>query len=287
MSEQILEGISLRDATIQRLSAKIKALSVQPTIVVIQIGDRADSSAYIKAKKSFGEKIGARVIHEVFPEKATSEIVISQIAKYNVDHSVHGIIVQLPLPVHLDQHTILEAIDPKKDVDGLTSTHTQELWEDGSEIVLPATTRGILSLLDCYQIPVEGKKVVIVGRSVLVGKPTALVFLNRNATVTICHRGTQNLAEETRRADILIVAIGKAHFITKDFVREGQVVIDVGINTVSDGKLQEEVGKRKLVGDVDFESVSKVVSAISPVPGGVGAMTVASLFENLLDLIKE
>lgn len=287
MSAQILEGISLRDATLQRLSAKIKAMSVQPTLVVIQIGDRPDSSAYIKAKKSFGEKIGARVIHEVLPEKATSEIVISQITKYNADHSVHGIIVQLPLPVHLDQHTILEAIDPKKDVDGLTSTHTQELWEDGSEIVLPATTRGILALLDCYQIPVGGKKVVIVGRSVLVGKPTALAFLNRNATVTICHRGTKNLEEETRRADILIVAIGRAHFITKDFVCEGQVVIDVGINTIGDGKLQEEVGKRKLVGDVDFENVSKIVSAISPVPGGVGAMTVASLFENLLDLAGE
>jgi methylenetetrahydrofolate dehydrogenase (NADP+) / methenyltetrahydrofolate cyclohydrolase len=287
MSVQILEGISLRDATIQRLSAKIKTLSVQPTLAVIQIGDRADSSAYIKAKKSFGEKIGARVIHENLPEKATSEEVIAQIKKHNADHLVHGVIVQLPLPVHLDQHTILEAIDPEKDVDGLTSVHTQELWEDGSSIVLPATTRGILALLDCYQIPIEGKKVVIVGRSVLVGKPTALAFLNRNATVTICHRGTKNLEEETRRADILIVAIGRAHFITADFVREGQVVIDVGINTVSDGKLLEEVGKRKLVGDVDFENVSKIVSAISPVPGGVGTMTVASLFENLLDLVQE
>ena len=287
MSAQILEGISLRDATIQRLSAKIKTLSVQPALTVIQIGSRTDSNAYIKAKKAFGEKIGARVLHEVLPEKVTTSEVVAQIKKHNADHSVHGIIVQLPLPTHLDQHTIIDSIDPKKDVDGLTSTHTQELWEDGSEIVLPATTRGILSLLDCYQIPVEGKKVVIVGRSVLVGKPTALAFLNRNATVTICHRGTKNLEEETRRADILIVAIGRAHFITKDFVREGQVVIDVGINTVSDGRLQEEVGKRKLVGDVDFESVSKIVSAISPVPGGVGAMTVASLFENLLDMIGE
>jgi methylenetetrahydrofolate dehydrogenase (NADP+)/methenyltetrahydrofolate cyclohydrolase len=287
MSAQILEGITLRDATIQRLSAKIKTLSVQPTLAVIQIGDKADSTSYIKAKKAFGEKIGARVLHEVLSEKVTVSEVVALIQKYNADNSVHGIIVQLPLPVHLDQHTILEVIDPKKDVDGLTSTHTQELWEDGSSIVLPATTRGILALLDCYHIPVEGKKVVIVGRSVLVGKPTALAFLNRNATVTICHRGTKNLEEETRRADILIVAIGKAHFITKDFVREGQVVIDVGINTVADGKLQEEAGKRKLVGDVDFENVSKIVSAVSPVPGGVGAMTVASLFENLLDLASE
>jgi len=286
MSAQILEGISLRDATIQRLSERVKLMSVPLTLAVIQIGDRADSTSYIKAKKSFGEKIGARVIHEVLPEKATGEAVIAQIVKYNADQSVQGIIVQLPLPVHLDQHTILEAIDPKKDVDGLTGVHTQELWEDGSEIVLPATTRGILALLDCYQIPVEGKKVVIVGRSVLVGKPTAMAFLNRNATVTICHRGTKNLEEETRRADILVVAIGKARFITADFVRAGQVVIDVGINTLADGKLQEEVGKRKLVGDVDFESVSKIVSAVSPVPGGVGAMTVASLFENLLDLAQ-
>ncbi len=287
MLVQILEGISLRDATLQRLSLQVKGLPVQLTLAVIQIGTRDDSTAYIKAKKSFGEKIGARVLHITLSEKATSDEVLSEIKKLNEDTSVHGIVVQLPLPVHLDQHTILEAIDPKKDVDGLTSRHTQELWEDGSEIVLPATTRGILSLLDCYQIPIEGKKVVIVGRSVLVGKPTALAFLNRNATVTICHRGTKNLEEETRRADILIVAIGRAHFITADFVREGQVVIDVGINTVSDGKLQEEVGKRKLVGDVDFESVSKIVSAISPVPGGVGAMTVASLFENLLDLAGE
>ena len=287
MTTQILEGISLRNSTIERLSTKIKLLSVQPTLAVIQIGNLADSTAFIKAKKAFGDKIGARVTHTILPDKIKMDGVVALIKKLNADSSVQGILVQLPLPSHLDKHTIIDTIDPKKDVDGLTSTHTQELWEDGSDIILPATARGILALLDHYNIQVEGKKVVVVGRSTLVGKPTAIALLNRNATVIICHRGTENLKEETRRADILIVAIGKAKFINKDFVRSGQVVIDVGINITSESKPRQEVGKKSFVGDVDFEEVSKIVSAISPVPGGVGAMTVASLFENLLDIVEK
>ena len=231
----------------------------------------------------------------------------SQLSILNSQFDVTGIIVQLPIPIHLDKDAIIDAIDPKKDVDGLTSTNLKLLWENKSEGYLPATTKGILTLCDFYKIPTGAKKVVVVGRSFLVGKPTALAFLNHDATVTVCHKETRNLKAETRNADILVVAVGKPNLITKDHVKPGQVVIDVGINVVNGqhprgeiktkpgehpggekglSKPETEPSNRRIVGDVDFDNVSKIVQAITPVPGGIGPMTVASLFENLLEAYK-
>jgi methylenetetrahydrofolate dehydrogenase (NADP+)/methenyltetrahydrofolate cyclohydrolase len=196
---------------------------------------------------------------------------------------VQDIIVQLPLPLTIDKDAVFAAISPRKDVDGLTAANVQKWLEAPSasqSVMWPATARGIRELLAFYKIPLAGKHVVVVGRSSLVGKPVAAMCVAENATVTVCHSQTANLAEHTRRADILIVAIGKPRFIGASYVTEGQVVIDVGINKVNQ---PGEEGKSVMTGDVDFEAVKNIVSAITPVPGGVGQMTVLALFENLLD----
>jgi methylenetetrahydrofolate dehydrogenase (NADP+) / methenyltetrahydrofolate cyclohydrolase len=278
----LLQGATVRNGATERLKKRIEDLTAKPHLVIIQIGDRDDSAAYIAAKKRFGDKIGARVTHVKFAQDVLQEEIIKKILEYNGDTSVHGIIVQVPLPEHLNKDGVIDAIDPTKDVDGLTAVNLKRLWENKPGAVVPATTRGIAELLRFYNIPVEGKRVVVLGRSSLVGKPTALYFTHRNATVTVCHSHTLNLLEETKKADIIIVATGKPGLITRDHVLPHQTVIDVGINTVQ-GKLEEEIEGKKIVGDVDFLGVEKIVSAITPVPGGVGVMTVLSLFENLLD----
>jgi len=290
---KLLDGKIVRDKIAEKLRSQISRLKPKPRLVIIQVGDLAESNTYIRQKILFGEKIGVIVNHLKFDEKINQENLITQISKLNTDSTVSGIIVQMPIPARLDKDEIIDAIDPKKDVDGLTSTNLKLLWENRSGGFIPATTKGILELLDFYKIPASGKKVIIVGRSFLVGKPTALAFLNRDATVTICHRETKNLKLETRNADILIVAVGKPNLITKDYVNKNQIVIDVGINVIDNTKQETgnkkpetEPVNRKIVGDVDFDSVSKIVKAISPVPGGVGPLTVASLFENLLEAFQ-
>ena len=258
---KILDGRKLSEEISLKLGQKIKGLRTKPKLVIIQVGDNAESNVYIRRKVIFGEKVGALVEHKHLTEDTSEKKLISTINKLNEDKSVHGVIVQLPLPKHLDTGNILEMIIEKKRV-------------DGSRHFLPATTRGILTLLERYKIKVAGKKAVVVGRSNLVGIPTALALMDLGATVTVCHKQTKDLKAETKQADILVVAAGKPKLITRDHISPNQVVIDVGIN----------IGKDKLlVGDTDFENIKEVVSAITPVPGGVGPMTVASLFENLLD----
>lgn len=246
-----------------------------PMLVIIQVGDRIESSIYIRQKKKAGERIGVSVRHVVLPEDVSMGEALKAIHYHNSDEAVSGIILQLPVPEHLDSNFLIDAIAPHKDVDGMTATNVKLLLNGDPAGVVPATTRGILFLLSFYRISVASKRVLVVGRSKLVGKPTALAMLNHGATVTIAHTGTNNLIEEVRRADIVISAIGVPHFFTKDYFREGQVVIDVGINRLED----------KLVGDVDFPNVQDLVAAISPVPGGVGPMTVAALFANLIDTL--
>ena len=282
MSTKILDGKALNEKIAEKLRSQISALKTKPKLVIIQVGDLAESNAYIDRKIKFGGKIGAVVKHKRFPEKITQEELIGHIKVYDQNSSVNGIIVQMPLPKHIDRDEVIDSIDPAKDVDGLTSRNLKLLWEAKGEGFVPATTKGIISLLDEYKIPIEGKHVVVVGRSFLVGKPTFLAFLNRDATVTVCHRHTRNLKQETRNADILIVATGKPNLIGKEHVSKNQVVIDVGINAIEN----EDGPRHKLVGDVNFAEVSKIVKAISPVPGGAGPMTVASLFENLLEAYK-
>lgn len=264
---KILDGKIVRDGIIVKLKKEIESFKSVPTLAIIQVGDLAESSKYIKNKKSFAEKIGAEVKHLKFENDISQTALETEITKLNQDKNITGIIVQLPLPKHLDVNIILNMVDSNKDVDGLTENSP----------FTPATARGVKTLLDYYEIEVINKKVVVMGRSKLVGGPIRNVMQESGAGVQVVHSQTENPKEITKTADILIVAIGKANLIDETYIKEGQVVIDVGINFKGD----------KLVGDVDFEKVKDIVSAISPVPGGVGPLTVASLFENLVEAYKK
>lgn len=278
---KILDGRVVRDKIAEKLETINKKPETRAKLVIFQVGDLAESNVYISQKIKFGQKIGAIVNHQKLPIDIPQEELISKILTFNSDPSVHGIIVQLPIPNRLDKDKIIDEISPVKDIDGQTSTNIKKLFEGDLGGYLPATTRGILTLCDYYKISPAGKHVVVVGRSTLVGKPTAIAFLNRDATVTICHSKTRNLKLETRNADILVVAAGRPKLITHDYVKPGQIIIDVGINVIDNKK--PETGSKKLAGDVDFDSVSQIAGAITPVPGGIGPLTVASLFENLME----
>lgn len=264
------------------LVEKVKTLGFVPKLCILQLGDLPESNAYIGQKIKMGEKIGAKVEHIKFPVDISEEKIIAEIERLNSDKNVNGIIVQLPIPEKLSKDKILSAIDSNKDVDGLGTLNQKKLL-DGSKGFVPATAKGVMDLLDFYGIEIEGKKAVVVGRSMLVGKPIALELLRRNATVTVCHRKTAELSQETKSAVILVSAAGKANLIGKNEVAPGQIVVDVGINVMDGTKLEDEIPKKKMVGDVNFEEVKDIVAAISPVPGGVGPMTVVSLFENLIE----
>ena len=298
MSATILDGKVVRDKIAKELSSQISKLNTKPKLTIIQVGDLPESNAYIRQKILFGEKIGAIVQHKKLTENTSQKDLLTIISELNSDSDVTGIIVQLPIPDKLDKDQIINKIDPIKDVDGQTATNLKLLLENKKGGYIPATTKGILTLLNYYRIPVHGQNITVVGRSSLVGKPTALALVNLDATVTICHSRTKKLPEKTKNADILIVAAGKPNLITKNHVSQNQTVIDVGINAVNQNHLrgvgsftsevksnkpESELPSTRLVGDVDFAEVSKIVAAISPVPGGIGPMTVASLFENLLE----
>lgn len=291
----ILDGKKLSLEIQSALQKEIARLGLNPTLAIIQIGGNPESSAYIARKKEFATKIGAKVEHVVFSEDVKERELIEEIRVLNEDRAISGIILQLPIPKHLDKFKLLETIEPTKDVDGLTSRNAGLLYEsaaggnDPKNVnpgLVPATAKGVLSLLKKYKIPLKGKRAIVVGRSMLVGKPVALLLLKENATVTIAHSKTLNLPKLIREHDIVVVAAGKPKFLSKDAFCKGQAVVDVGTNSVSGSKILEEGGKRSLVGDVDFDKVSKIVDFISPVPGGVGPMTVASLFENLVQSVK-
>src|SRR3989344_8915352 len=243
-----------------------------------------DSS--VKSMREAVLKSGVLTRHVIFPDTVTESELIAEIKKLNEDNSVHGIILQLPIPANLDKQKIIDAVSLSKDVDGLTSENKRMFESGEKEAIVPATARGVLSLLKNYGISIQGKKITVIGRSALVGAPIATLLRREGALVTICHSQSADVPAKSRSAGILVVAVGKPGFVTKDFVSPWQVVIDVGINSVTGEKLEDEIPKRKLVGDVDFESVKAIVRAISPVPGGVGPMTVLSLFENLLDICK-
>lgn len=279
-----LSGLPVRDAIADKLGKfisrrKKKGHSI-PQLTIIQLGDLAESSAYIRQKKLFGSRIGATVEHLQFDTKTTESKIISTINRLNGNTKVHGIIVQLPLPKHISVLNVIEAIEPKKDVDGLTAANVKHLQSGDGKGIVPATARGVLTLSKAYGVEPKGKHVVVVGRSALVGTPIAQMFLTAGATVTVCHKLTKPLFKYTSEADILVVAAGSPKLITARFVKKGQIVIDVGITAI------EKKGERKLIGDVDEEKVKGIVAAYSPVPGGVGPMTVASLFENLCEVVE-
>ena len=271
MSAQILSGKDASAALLEELKPKVQELD--PKLVVVRVGDDPASESYIKQKFKCCEKVGMRSEHKHLPEDTSFEDLMKIIEELNTDDDVTGFIVQLPLPKHLadKEPEINRAIDPKKDVDGFGAYNLGKMFlSKDFEDLPPATPSGIISLLEYFKISVEGKHAVIVGRSNIVGKPLAVMLINRSATVTVCNSRTKDLAEITKQADILICAVGKAHFITKDMVKEGVVVIDVGVNRTDEG----------LKGDVDFDAIQEIASAITPVPGGVGPMTVMSLIRN-------
>ena len=256
---------------------KLKAKGINPKLAVIMVGDNPSSKIYVKNKSIACKEVGIEYEEHLLDENISMNELLNLIDKLNMDETITGILLQSPIPKNLDINEAFKAIDSKKDVDGFNPCNVGKLCL-GQDTLVSCTPYGIIKLLDEYGIGIEGKDAVIVGRSNIVGKPMMQCLLNRNATVTICHSKTINLENVTKKADILVVAIGKPNFITKDMVKEGAVVIDVGINRGKDGKL---------CGDVDFEEVSKVASYITPVPGGVGPMTIAMLMKNIVKASKK
>lgn len=270
----IISGKDIQQKRIKPLIKRVSKMEHKPVLVIIQIGDNKESSVYINQKIKFGKSIGVPVEFYQLESTVTVEFIQKLISDFNNDDDIQGIIVQLPLPKKLQkfEFEIIDSIAPQKDVDGLTSANLKKLISNENGMV-PATAKGVLTMLKESKIDISGKHVVIVGRSVLVGRSLSQLLLNFDATVTVCHSKTKNLKSITKTADIIISATGSPRLITKEFISKNQVIIDVG-TTVVNGKL---------VGDVDFEAIFKKVAFISPVPGGVGPMTVLSLFENLVD----
>lgn len=257
-------------------AAALKKQGIKITLAVIQVGNDPASTVYVRNKKKGCEYIGIESLSYELPEETTQQELLSLIGELNRKEDVSGILVQLPLPAHIDEDKVIRAIDPKKDVDGF---HPQSMGAlcIGQPGFVSCTPAGIIQLLKRSSIEIAGKECVVLGRSNIVGKPMAVLMLRENATVTIAHSRTRDLKEVTKRADILIAAVGKPKMITADYVKEGAVVIDVGINRDENGKL---------CGDVDFESVEPLCSAITPVPGGVGPMTIAMLLNNCLESVR-
>jgi methylenetetrahydrofolate dehydrogenase (NADP+)/methenyltetrahydrofolate cyclohydrolase len=275
---QILDGKALAQKRQQALQTEIQDLLPRlgrpPGLAVLMVGDNPASAVYVRNKEKACEKVGMRSFGQHFPATTTQAELEAAIQALNKDPLVDGILVQLPLPPHLDAVKLLLTIDPDKDADGLHPVNLGRLVR-GEPGLRSCTPAGVMELLAEYEIEIAGKRAVVMGRSILVGKPLALMLLEKNATVTIAHSRTQNLAELTRQADILVGAIGKPALITADMVKPGAIVVDVGINRV-----EQPDSKSKIVGDVDFEAVAAIASYITPVPGGIGPMTVAMLLQN-------
>ncbi|MDJ0631840.1 MAG: bifunctional methylenetetrahydrofolate dehydrogenase/methenyltetrahydrofolate cyclohydrolase FolD [Xenococcaceae cyanobacterium MO_188.B29] len=275
---QILDGKALAQKIRTQLQVRVQNLQAQigrpPGLAVLMVGDNPASAVYVRNKEKACSKVGITSFGKHFPADTSAAELEQAIAELNQDDRVDGILVQLPLPNHLDSVALLHQIDPAKDADGLHPVNLGKLVR--AEVGLRSCTpAGVMELLQEYQIPLSGKKAVVVGRSILVGKPLALMLLEQNATVTIAHSRTQDLAAVCRDADILVAAVGKPELITAEMVKPDAVVIDVGINRIEDSQ-----GNSRLVGDVAFESVAEVASYITPVPGGIGPMTVAMLLKN-------
>lgn len=267
MNLKLLDGKVVKTMALEGLKKLVNEIERPLGLTVIQVGDNASSNIYIKQKRKMAEFLEFNFNHIKLEDDVTLEEILKIIDELNNDEEVDGILVQMPVPEHLDSKVIQNAINPLKDVDGLTDINMGKLVHK-KECLVPCTALGIMELLNYYNISVTSKNVVVVGRSDLVGRPVAELLINSSATVTLCHSKTKDLASITRGADILIVAVGKSRLITKDMVKDGAVVIDVGINKLEDGSL---------CGDVDFENVKDKCSYITPVPGGVGQMTVLEL----------
>lgn len=277
---QIIDGKKISQEIKDILAKEVALLKkngVIPGLAVILVGQNPASQVYVRNKRKACAEVGVASFDYNLPESAPQTELEELILKLNIDANIHGILVQLPLPSTLDEQTILQMIDPEKDVDGFHPTNLGRLFI-GLPSPRPCTPSGIVTLLDSIGCKLSGKHAVVVGRSKIVGKPVALMLLERHATVTICHSRTHNLPDVVRSADVVIAAIGSPNFIKGDWIKEGAVVIDVGINRTGDGSL---------TGDVEFEEASKRASAITPVPGGVGPMTIAMLLKNTIEAAKK
>lgn len=284
MSAAIIDGKQIAFEVRSEVAEKVKILKekgIPPCLAVILVGENPASVSYVKGKQKALAEAGMadRSLH--LPEKTTETELLKIIEDLNEDKSVHGILVQLPLPKHIDEEKVILAIRPEKDVDGFHPMNVGNLVV-GKKSFLPCTPHGILVLLEKIKIETSGKHAVVIGRSNIVGKPVSLLLLRKeaNCTVTICHTGTKNLSEITKQADILIAAVGKPHTVTKEMVKDGAVVIDVGVNRIPDSSKKSGF---RLVGDCDFDEIKEVASCITPVPGGVGPMTIAMLMQNTLE----
>ena len=283
MAARLIKGAEVAKRIREELKAQVQELKekhgIEPGLVTILVGENPASQSYVRAKQKTAHALGFHSLQDDRPADITEQDLLSLIDKYNKDSKIHGILVQLPLSKHIDETNVLYAIDPDKDVDGFHPVNVGKLMIGAADF-LPCTPAGIQELLVREGAPIEGSETVVVGRSNIVGKPIANMLLQKgpgaNATVTLVHTRTKDVAFHTKRADILIVAAGVAKYVTGDMVKEGAVVIDVGVNEVG----RTEDGKRLLAGDVDFDSVAEKASAITPVPGGVGPMTITMLMKN-------
>ncbi|MFM0772582.1 bifunctional methylenetetrahydrofolate dehydrogenase/methenyltetrahydrofolate cyclohydrolase [Streptococcus suis] len=262
-------GVKMQAALAEKTARLKEEKGLVPGLVVILVGENPASQVYVRNKERSALAAGFKSEVVRVPDTISESDLLDLIAGYNQDDAWHGILVQLPLPAHISEEKVLLAIDPDKDVDGFHPTNMGKFWS-GHPVMIPSTPAGIMEMFKEYQIELEGKSALVIGRSNIVGKPMAQLLLDANATVTIAHSRTKNLPDLARQADILVVAIGRGHFVTKEFVKPGAVVIDVGMNRDENGKL---------IGDVKYDEVSEVASYITPVPGGVGPMTITMLME--------
>lgn len=280
VTARLIDGKALALRVRERLAIESAAVlaktGMKPGLATILVGDDPASHLYVKSKQKACDAAGIYIDDHKLPASTTQAELLSLIEKKNADPKIHGILVQLPLPKHIDSKIILEAVSPDKDADGFHPYNFGRLVE-GHPVFEACTPKGVIKMIESTGVSIEGKRAVVLGRSNIVGKPLALMLLQRNATVTICHSKTKDLPAVCREAELLLVAIGKAKFVTADMVREGAIVIDVGTNRLPDGKV---------VGDVDFEPVSQKAGWISPVPGGVGPMTIAMLLDNTVESAK-
>ena len=275
MSAKIIDGKKIADSIISGLKEKIKSMKQKPGIALVLVGKNPASEVYVNFKEKDSKEVGLHCERYNLPEDTKETDLLRLISELNKKPAIHGILVQLPLPKQIDEHIVINSILPQKDVDGFSPLSLGNL-ATGEETIVPATARAVVRLIESTGTKIEGKHAVILGRSNIVGKPSALMLLEKNATVTICHSKTKNLAGHTKMADILVAAIGKPRFVTGEMIKQGAVVIDVGINRTGS----------KLVGDVDFETAKSVAGFITPVPGGVGPMTRAMLTENTLKAME-
>jgi len=279
MSAIIIDGKKIAGAVKEALRNEVETLTnqgVRPGLAVILVGEDPASQVYVRNKEQSCIELGMYSEVHRLPEETSQEELLALIRKLNESERIHGILVQKPLPAHIDEKPVIGAISVEKDVDGFHPISMGNLLI-GDDGFVPCTPAGVMEMLKAYEIPVAGKRVAVIGRSNIVGKPMAALLIREHATVTVCHSRTENLPEVTREADIVIAAVGRAKMVTPDYIKPGAVVIDVGMNRLEDGKL---------AGDVDYEAVKEVASAITPVPGGVGRMTIAMLMKNTVQAAR-